>query len=213
MPQAASTTSLVRGFRRWDLVALMINVTIGAGIFGLPSKVFSLSGTYSLLAFLVCALLVLLVILCFAEVSSRFTETGGVYLYAHKSFGPIVGFEVGWLMWLQGLTGFAALSNLFVSYSSYFWPIVASGLWRTAIISLITASLATVNVIGIRETAVVNNAFTIAKLIPILLFLSAGLFFINPDQISTRSCQKLAMNPFQHQCSYWLLLMEGSNGR
>ncbi len=162
----------------------MINVAIGAGIFGLPSRVFSLSGTYSLLAFLVCALLVLLIILCFAEVSSRFTETGGVYLYARKTFGPVVGFEVGWLMWLQRLTAFAALSNLFVSYSSYFWPMATSGLGRTAIITGITVSLATVNVIGIRETAVVNNAFTIAKLIPILLFLSAGLFFINSDQYS-----------------------------
>jgi APA family basic amino acid/polyamine antiporter len=43
--------SLLRSLRRWDLVAVVLNGVIGAGIFGLPSKVFNLSGTYSLLAF------------------------------------------------------------------------------------------------------------------------------------------------------------------
>ena len=75
---------LVRGIRRWDLVAVAINGIIGAGIFGLPSKVYALIGAYSLVAFVVCALVVTLVILCFAEVGSRFKETGGPCL---KGFG------------------------------------------------------------------------------------------------------------------------------
>ena len=91
---------LVRGIRRWDLVAITINGIIGAGIFGLPSKVYSLIGTYSLIAFVVCALVVALIILCFAEVSSRFEETGGPYLYAREAYAPAVAFEVGWLIWL-----------------------------------------------------------------------------------------------------------------
>src|SRR5258705_11556802 len=86
---------LVRGIRRWDLVAIAINGIIGAGIFGLPSKVYALIGTYSLIAFVVCALVVTLIILCFAEVGSRFNETGGPYLYAREAFGPAVAFEIG----------------------------------------------------------------------------------------------------------------------
>ena len=82
---------LVRGIRRWDLVAICINGIIGAGIFGLPSKFYALIGTYSLIAFVVCALIVALIILCFAEVSSRFDETGGPYLYAREAFGPATG--------------------------------------------------------------------------------------------------------------------------
>ena len=64
------TTSpgLVRGIRRWDLVALVINGVIGAGIFGLPSKAFALTNTYSLFALLACAVFASLIILCFAEV-------------------------------------------------------------------------------------------------------------------------------------------------
>src|SRR5215213_2723099 len=82
---------LVRGIRRWDLVAVAINGIIGAGIFGLPSKVFALIGPYSLIAFAACALVVTLIVLCFAEVGSRYTETGGPYLYAREAFGPVAG--------------------------------------------------------------------------------------------------------------------------
>ena len=104
--QNQSEADLVRGIRRWDLVAITINGIIGAGIFGLPSKVYSLIGTYSLIAFVACALVVALIILCFAEVSSRFDETGGPYLYARAAYAPAVAFEVGWLIWLVRVTAF-----------------------------------------------------------------------------------------------------------
>src|SRR6185312_8226245 len=113
---------LVRGIRRWDLVAITINGIIGAGIFGLPSKVFALIGSYSLIAFVACAAVVTLFILCFAEVGSRFDETGGPYLYAREAFGPTVAFEIGWLIWLARLTAFAANCNLLVAYFGYFVP-------------------------------------------------------------------------------------------
>jgi len=175
---------LVRGIRRWDLVAVAINGIIGAGIFGLPSKVYALIGAYSLVAFVVCALVVTLVILCFAEVGSRFKETGGPYLYAREALGPVVGFEVGWLIWLARLTSFAANCNLLVGYLSYFWPAASSGWWRVAIITGIVSLLTTVNLIGIRDAAMASNLFTVGKLIPIVLFISAGLFFLNPQNFS-----------------------------
>src|SRR5215813_12630253 len=100
-------TGLIRAIRRWDLVAVAINGIIGAGIFGLPSKVFAQIGAYSLFAFIACALVVTLIVLCFAEVASRFDATGGPYLYAREAFGSVTGFEVGWMMWLARLTAFA----------------------------------------------------------------------------------------------------------
>src|SRR6266436_7902944 len=99
-----SPEGLIRGIRKWDLVAVTINGIIGAGIFGLPAKVYALIGSYSLIAFVACALVVTLIILCFAEVSSRFDETGGPYAYSRAAFGPTVAFEVGWLIWLARLT-------------------------------------------------------------------------------------------------------------
>ena len=83
---------LSREIRKWDLVALLVNVTVGAGILKLPSDVQRIVGNYSLLAFAVCALIIGLIALCFAEVGSRFSGTGGPYLYAKETFNPPVAF-------------------------------------------------------------------------------------------------------------------------
>src|SRR5882762_3546572 len=128
---------LVRGIRRWDLVAITINGIIGAGIFGLPASVYALIGSYSLIAFVACALVVTLIILCFAEVSSRFDETGGPYVYARAAFGPTVAFEVGWLIWLARLTAFAANCNLLVNYLGYFLPSATNPYWRVTVITIV----------------------------------------------------------------------------
>jgi len=172
---------LVRGIRRWDLVAIAINGIIGAGIFGLPSKVYSLIGTYSLVAFVVCALVVALIIFCFAEVGSRFDETGGPYLYAREAFQPAIAFEIGWLIWLARITAFAANCNLLINYLSFFWLPATTPFWRASIIVLVVTVLAFINLLGIRQAAVVSNAFTIGKLVPIIIFIAAGLFFLNPQ--------------------------------
>jgi len=171
---------LVRGIRRWDLVAITINGIIGAGIFGLPSKVYSLIGTYSLIAFVVCALVVALIILCFAEVSSRFKETGGPYLYAREAYAPAVAFEVGWLIWLVRVTAFAANCNLLINYLSFFCESATTPFWRASIILVVVAVLAIINLLGIRQTTIVSNVFTIGKLVPIIIFVAAGMFFLNP---------------------------------
>jgi len=175
---------LVRGIRRWDLVAVAINGIIGAGIFGLPSQVFKQTGAYSLIAFAACALVVALIVLCFAEVGSRYTETGGPYLYAREAFGSVAGFEVGWLIWIARLTAFAANCNLLVSYLGFFWPASTEPFWRAVIIITVTLLLTAVNIIGVRDAAIVSNIFTIGKLLPIMLFIGVGLFFIDPERFS-----------------------------
>ena len=175
-----SDEGLLRGIRRWDLVAVTINGIIGAGIFGLPSKVYSLIGSYSLIAFIVCALVVMLIILCFAEVGSRFEQTGGPYLYAQEAFGSAVAFEVGWLIWLARLTAFAANCNLMINYLSFFWAPANTGLIRALIIVLVVVALTALNILGVRQAAIASNIFTIGKLLPMLIFIGVGLFFINP---------------------------------
>ncbi|MGQ0704260.1 MAG: APC family permease [Gemmatimonadales bacterium] len=172
--------ALLRVLRRRELVALGINTIIGAGIFGLPAEVFKRVGVYSLLAFVVCGLLVSFMVLCFAEVSSRFTGTGGPYLYARAAFGPLAGFEVGWLLWIARLTAFAANCNLFVSYLSFFWPEAGAGILRGVVITAIVAGLTVLNLTGVKNAATASNAFTVAKLLPLLLFIGVGLFFLRP---------------------------------
>jgi len=176
--------TLVRGIRRWDLVALVINAVIGAGIFGLPSRVFDLAGPWSLVAFGACAVVVTLIVLCFAELGSRFDATGGPYLYVRGAFGPLAGFTVGWLIWLARVTAFAALCNLFVGYLGHFWPGAGVAPWRALVITGMVAVLTAVNVRGIRQAALVGNAFTIGKLIPLVLFVAVGVFFVDPGRLT-----------------------------
>jgi APA family basic amino acid/polyamine antiporter len=176
--KSVSPEGLVRGIRKWDLVAVTINGIIGAGIFGLPSKVYALIGGYSLIAFVVCALVVMLIILCFAEVGSRFDETGGPYLYARAAFGPAVAFEVGWLVWLARLTAFAANCNLMISYLSFFWAPANTATIRATIIITVVAALTALNTLGVRQAAIASNIFTVGKLLPMLIFIAIGLFFV-----------------------------------
>ncbi|MFL5494441.1 MAG: APC family permease [Gemmatimonadales bacterium] len=175
---------MIRGIRRWDLVALVINSIIGAGIFGLPSRVFWLAGTYSLLAYAVAAVAIFLIILCFAEVGSRFSATGGPYLYARLTFGPLIGFQVGWLMWLGRIAAFASLTNLFVGYLAYFIPAASAKQAQLAVAVAMVAALAIANIVGIRVTTTVTNALTVGKLIPLFLLAGVGLFFVDPQRYS-----------------------------
>jgi amino acid transporter len=175
---------LVRGLGRFDFTAIVVNTVIGAGIFGLPSKVYAQIGSYSLLAFAACALIVGLIVLCYAEVASRFSATGGPYLYAREAFGPAVGFEVGWLYWIVRVATFAANCNLMVTYLGFFIPSANEPLVRAAFATLIVAVITAVNIAGVRESALMTNIFTVGKLFPLLIFAVVGLFFIDPSNFS-----------------------------
>jgi basic amino acid/polyamine antiporter, APA family len=182
--EKVSEEGLLRGIRQWDLIGVVINSMIGAGIFVLPAKAYGLIGSYSLIAFVICAFVIVLIILCFAEVSSRFTETGGPYRYASEAFGPAVGFQVGWMNWIARVSSYATNCNLLIVYLGFFWPAATSGLWRAVVITGITLSLTTINYIGVRNATITSNVFSIAKLLPLLLFISVGLFFLTPENFS-----------------------------
>ncbi len=178
MPNSAPG-GLVRSIGRTDLIAVTINAVIGAGIFGLPGRIFGLIGDFSLVAFVACALFASLIVICFAEVGSRFADTGGPYLYAREAFGPLAGFEAGWLMWLARVSAFAANGNLLVGYAAYFRPGIASGTGRNMFLCAVAILLMAINIVGVRNAARVNNLFTVGKLLPIILFIAAGLWFVD----------------------------------
>ena len=175
---------LKREIGKWDLVALLVNVTVGAGILKLPADVQRTVGNYSLLAFVMCAVIIGLIALCFAEVGSRFSGTGGPYLYARETFGPTLAFLVGWLMWLTRVAGFATLAHVFVNYLGYFWPPAESGLGRIVIITGLVVILTAINLIGVKESARASDLFTISKLVPLIVFVAVGLFFVSPARFT-----------------------------
>jgi basic amino acid/polyamine antiporter, APA family len=119
------------------------------------------------------------IVACFAEVSSRFAEAGGPYLYARAAFGSFIGIQTGWITWLVRLAASAAAANLFVDYLGEFVPQATSGTPRIVVLTAIVGALLIVNVRGVRAGAQVSNVFTVAKLLPLVaLIVSGGIFFL-----------------------------------
>jgi len=177
MPEAAQPT-LVRAIGRWSLAALTINCIIGSGIFGLPSQLSATLGKASPFAWIFAAAATALVMACFAEVSSRFDQTGGVYLYSRAAFGRSTGIAVAWLGWLARLTAAAANANLFVIYLAEFWPGAKAPIPRLLVLALLLGVLTVVNYVGVQRGTTQSNLFTAAKLITLGAFIVAGLLFL-----------------------------------
>jgi basic amino acid/polyamine antiporter, APA family len=169
---------LVRAIGRWSLAALIVNCIIGSGVFGLPSVLAGLLGRASVLAVVLAAAAMGIIMACVAEVSSRFTETGGAYLYAREAFGRFMGIQVGWLVWFVRLTASAANANLFVTYLGEFWPRSTQPIPKLMILSLLIGALAAINFRGVRAGTHVSNAFTAAKLGALGLVCVAGAFYL-----------------------------------
>ena len=167
--------SLVRGLSRGHLTALSVNCVIGAGILGLPSRAFALSGDYSLIAWVVCAVLVTGIALCFAEVSSRFRESGGPYLYALRAFGPDVGFVIGSTTWLSRVLAFATVLSLVVDYAGAITSAPVEGSGRVALMTTTVFVLTVVLIAGIRHTAWASTLLTAGKLALLAVVIAAGL--------------------------------------
>ena len=167
-------SGLVRAIGRWSLAALAINSVIGSGVFGLPAIVANLLGRYSTLAALIAAVAIGIIMACFAEVSSRFSEAGGPYLYARAAFGRLIGILVGWFFYLALTTAPAANANLFVIYLAEFWPAVKQPWPRILILTLLVGLTALINLLGVRQSTVANNVFTVAKILPLLVVIIAG---------------------------------------
>ena len=173
---------LVKAVGLFSLTALAFNGIVGAGIFVLPATVAKILGPASPVAYILSGLAVVLIVLCFAEVGSMFENAGGPCVYARAAFGDFVGFEVGWLFLLTRIAGMGAVTNAFVAYLSFFFPQAGQGTGRTITITLLIGTLAALNVIGVRYGVGIVNLLTIGKLLPLLLFIIVGLFYVDPGR-------------------------------
>jgi len=175
---------LVRAIGRWSLAALVINSIIGSGIFGLPSDVAKLIGSASLWGVLMAGVAMGIIMGCFAEVGSQFSEAGGPYLYARATFGRLVGIEVGWMLWLVRIAAPAATANLLVIYLGEFWPAASQPLPRLIVLTLLMGIIAGINFFGVRGGTRISNLFTIAKLLPLFVIAVAGIFYLIGRDVS-----------------------------
>jgi amino acid transporter len=175
-----SQPSLKRSLGLATVVSLGINGVIGQGIFLLPGKAAGMMGPSAGLALLMGGVLCFLIALCFAEVATRFDSTGGAYVYTREAFGDFVGFEVGWMTCCVGIISWAALANGFTLVLGHFIPSVAEGTTQSMVALSVITLLTAVNWMGADRGAAVVKFFTLAKMIPLTVFIVVGVFYIEP---------------------------------
>lgn len=186
-PTSSAEGSLVRAIGTWSLAAGIINITVGGGIFRLPADVGAALGAAAPLAYIVCAIAMGLIVLCFAEAGSRVSLTGGPYAYVELAFGPYVGFLTGVLLWLLGTTAVAAVSTVYAANAAKLFPVFEQPAMRAVLLIGSFAAVTTVNILGVRQGSRLNGVATVAKLLPLVLLVLAGVFFIQPANLAIES--------------------------
>ena len=175
---------LVRGIGIPALTANIVSSTIGAGIFVIPATVARGLGPAAPLAFVCCAVAMVLFVTCFAIAGSRVSLTGGLYAYVEVAFGRYVGFLAGILYFLTALGAVAGVVNVLANSIALVVPFLGSPVMRITVMFAVYGLLVLINVRGVRTGAGAVSVITLAKLLPLLLFVCAGIFFIHPANLT-----------------------------
>ena len=189
---AVRDEGLVRVIGSRALGLSVVNLVVGAGIFAYPGFIAEELGSAAVLAYLVCSVTVALVFLCFAEVGSRISRSGGAYAYIEEAFGPFVGFIASTLFWFgYSVLADAAITVAMVEAMSLVFPILSEAVPRALFIVALFAFLASVNVMGVVAGVRLYIFNTIAKLVPLLLLVVVGLFAMNTEFLAIREWPSL----------------------
>lgn len=185
MTAPSGEAGLVRALGVWGVAASIVNITIGGGIFRAPGaqELSGRLGAAAPLAYLICALAMAFVVLCFAEAGSRVALTGGPYAYVERAFGSLAGFAIGWLVWITGTIATAAVATIFADGAMRLLPGDGAGM-RTTLLVGIFAVVTAINVLGVRFGARLNMASTVIKLLPLALLIVVGLLRFEPANVT-----------------------------
>ncbi len=184
---------LKRSLGPLQLIIMGIGAIIGAGIFIVTGIGSATSGPSLIISFIIAALACSLTALCYAEMASMITVTGGIYTYTQVTMGEIGAWIIGWTSILQYIIAGASVA---IGWSSYVVGFLASmGMALPVFLTssplngagminlpafLIIVVLSAILVKGTQESAKINAFFVFIKLAVILLFVVVGYQFINP---------------------------------
>lgn len=182
--QTQSEQGLVRAIGVWGLSAAIFNTTVGGGIFRLPAAVAGMVGPAAPIAYVVCAVTMGLIVLCFAEAGSRVSMTGGPYAYVETVFGPYVGFLAGVLLWLLGTTAVASVASAMGDMVGKLIPALAGSTARALVLAAAFAFLAGANVTGVKRGSRINTIVAAAKLVPLVLLVAVGALSVQASRLA-----------------------------
>ncbi|MFV3093693.1 arginine-ornithine antiporter [Pseudomonas sp. GW6] len=157
------------------LIALVVGSMVGGGIFSLPQNIAaSASAGATLIGWLITGVGMLTLAFVFQTLANRKPDlNGGVYAYAKAGFGDYMGFSSAWGYWISAWIGNVSYMVLLFSTLGYFFPVFGEGNTLPAIIcaSIVLWLLHFLVLRGIREAAFINTITTIAKMLPLALFI------------------------------------------
>ena len=183
MTRALTERSLVKALGVWGLAASIINLTVGGGIFRLPATAAGALGAAAPVAYVVCAIAMGLIVICFAEAGSRVSLTGGLYAYVEVAFGPLTGFLCGVMLWVGITAATAAVSSFFADALGALIPAAASGVGRAAAIVIVLTILAAINIAGVRGASRFNALMTVSKLLPLVVLIAVGFGAMHSENL------------------------------
>lgn len=166
------------------LTLAILNITVGTGIFVIPAIVAENLGAAAIVAYLVCGALIFLIALCFAEMGSKVSISGGVYTYIEVAFGPFAGFMANNLFWLGScVISDAAVANGLADTLKFFFPLLGNEMFRILFFILLFAGLAMLNIRSVKYGIRFIELATFAKLIPLVLLVIVGIGYISVDNL------------------------------
>lgn len=168
-------TKYRRDMGTYGVLFIVVNGLIGAGIFGLPEALHAAVDAFAPWLLLIGGVLVLSIVICFAELASLTERSGGPQRYVGDAFGAYPGFVVGWIFFSARLISQGANVLVLVAYAAALWPAVGHGVGKVTTILVILGSLTLINVIGIKRVVSVLGVMTLFKLLPLLLLMLVGI--------------------------------------
>jgi amino acid transporter len=164
-----------RGLSFTDVFCLGLNAIIGSGIFLFPGTLAALVGPASVLAFLVCGLLLSAVALCYAELGAMLPGNGGSYLYAREAFGDRVGYGVGLIAWAAAVLSWSAVAAVLAGHLGYFHPVFESKWFGKFVAVALLVVFSGINWRGVKLGAWTVDGLTAAKVVPLIILVAACL--------------------------------------
>ena len=167
------------------LVALVVGSMIGGGIFSLPQNMAASADVGAvLIGWVITAVGMLTLAFVFQTLANRKPDLdGGVYAYAKAGFGDYMGFSSAWGYWISAWLGNVGYFVLLFSTLGYFFPIFGEGNTPAAVIgaSVLLWAVHFLVLRGIKEAAFINLVTTVAKIVPLVLFVLIALFAFKLD--------------------------------